>query len=68
MRVKQMNKYLIVGDTEYYDDCLVAICNTDRVYAEQVLQQMETNPDNDISRGYTNLRIEEIPVENCWLN
>ena len=53
-----MNKYLIVGNTTGYEDCLVAICNTDRVYAEQVLQQMETNPDNDISRGYTNLRIE----------
>ena len=63
-----MMKYLIVGDTEYCDYCIVAICNTDRVYAEQVLQQMETNPDNEISRGYTNLRIEEIPVENCWLN
>lgn len=29
---------------------------------------MKENPDNEISRGYTNLRIEEILVENCWLN
>lgn len=63
-----MMKYLIVGDTTGYEDCLVAICNTDRVYAEQVLENMKENPDNDISRGYTNLRIEEIPAENCWLN
>lgn len=29
-----MMKYLIVGDTTGYEDCLVAICNTDIVYAE----------------------------------
>lgn len=63
-----MMTYLIVGDTTGYEDCLVAICNTDIVYAEQVLENMKENPDNEISRGYTNLRIEEIPVENCWLN
>lgn len=63
-----MMKYLIVGDTTGYEDCLVAICNTDIVYAEQVLENMKENPDNEISRGYTNLRIEEILVENCWLN
>lgn len=63
-----MMKYLIVGDTTGYEDCLVAICNTDIVYAEQVLENMKENHDNEISRGYTNLRIEEIPVENCWLN
>ena len=45
-----MMKYLIVGDTTGYEDCLVAICNTDRVYAEQVLENMKENPDNDISR------------------
>ena len=66
-----MNEYIIVGDTDNYKDCLVAICGACKEHAETVLERMKENPtDNDklITKGHTNLRIEEITPEYCWWN
>lgn len=66
-----MNEYIIVGDTENYKDCLIAVCGADKEHAETVLERMKENPtDNDklITKGHTNLRIEEITPEYCWWN
>ena len=66
-----MNDYIIIGDTENYKDCLVCVCGTSFERAQAELDRMLNNPtDNDkrIIRGHTNLRIEEVPEEDCWWN
>ena len=71
MRVKQMNEYIIVGDTENYKDCLIVVCGADKELAETVLKRMKENPTNTeklLIRGHTNIRIEEITPEYCWWN
>ena len=63
-----MNKYIIVGDTEKYKECLIYVCGT-KECAEKVLDQVINNPtDNDLKiiKGHTNLRIKEVPIEECW--
>ena len=63
-----MSDYVIVGDTEQYDECLVCICYT-YDNANTVLHRMLTNPtDNDkrLIEGHNNLRIAAVPEEDCW--
>lgn len=63
-----MSDYIIVGDTEKYGECLIYVCST-KENAEKVLDQMLNNPtENDlrVMQGLTNLRIKEVPRENCW--
>ena len=63
-------EYIIVGDTEVYDGCLVCVC-TSFEQAEQVLNRMINNPtasDKKMIKGHKNLRIEKMNKEYCWWN
>lgn len=65
-------EYVIVGDTkEYGNSCLVYVVGTSFENAEQVLNRMLNNPnDNDkkLINEVTNLRIEEVDKKDCWWN
>ena len=69
MEVNNMNgDYVIVGDTERHEGCLVCVCFTFE-NATKVLNRMLNNPnDNDkrLMQGHSNLRIEEVPEKDCW--
>lgn len=61
--------YIIVGDTEKYNSCLVSVIYGDKELAEQVLDRMVNNPtENDLvlTSGINNLRIEEDNGEGWW--
>lgn len=63
-----MSDYVIAGDTDQYEGCLVCVCGT-MDHASDVLHRMLTNPtDNDkrLMEGHYNLRIEEVPEKDCW--
>ena len=63
-----MGDYVIAGDTERYNDCLVCVCGTFE-RATEVLNRMLNNPtenDKRLIQGHHNLRIEEVPEKNCW--
>lgn len=65
------NEYIIVGDAEDYKDCLVLACGTSKEHAEEVLNRMLSNPtasDKMMIKGHKNLRIKEVPKNNCWWN
>lgn len=65
------NEYIIVGDVENLGTCLVCLCGTSRDWADKVLDRMLNNPtENDIKsmKGFTNLKVEEVPPEDCWWN
>ena len=64
-------EYIIIGDTEEYNDCLVYVIGKSFEQAEQVLNRMINNPtDNDkkLIKGHTNLRIKKVNSEDCWWN
>ena len=64
-------EYIIKGDTEEFEDCLVLVCGASLEHAKQVLNRILTNPnDNDkkIIRCHKNLRIKEVSDEQCWWN
>ena len=63
-----MGDYVIVGDTKDYDGCLVCVCFT-LENATKVLDRMLNNPTDDDKKsmqGHHNLRIKEVPKEDCW--
>ncbi len=62
-------EYIIVGDTERYDECLIYTGFKTRESAEQVVQRMLNDPtenDKSIAKGHTNLRVKEVKLEDCW--
>lgn len=64
-------EYIIVGDTEKYNDRLVFPCGESRDKAEEMLRQILTSPtenDKRVMNGHTNFRIKEIPKKYCWWN
>jgi len=64
-------EYVIKGDTEKFDDCLVLVCGTSKINAEKTLNELLTNPTSSEKRlikGHKNLRIEEVADKNCWWN
>lgn len=66
-----MKEYVIVGDTKNYNGCLVCLGGTSYKRAEEILERMKNNPnDNDkrLISGHTNLRIEEVDEMDCWWN
>jgi hypothetical protein len=66
-----MIEYIIVGDTERYKGCLIYRCGNNRDDAEKCLKRLLNAPnDNDkfVSKGHTNIRIEEIDSSECWWN
>ena len=61
--------FIIVGDTERFDDCLICVAGKSKESAEETLNHILTNPTENDKRlidGYRNLRIEEVPAEECW--
>lgn len=66
-----MNEYVIAGDTAKYKDCLVYTCGKSKDWAEQVLNRMLTNPnENDliVMKGLSNLRVEAVESKDQWWN
>lgn len=53
--------YIIAGDTERHNDCLVYVCGKSLETAEKTLARAKAEDSE-----YTNLRIEQ--VENVWWN
>lgn len=63
-------EYVIVGDTER-GECLVYVGFKTKERAEQVIQQILTNPtenDKRVTKGHTNLRAKPVEDEDCWWN
>lgn len=61
--------YIIVGDTEQYDGCLIYSCGKNKKSAENILNRILTSPtesDKQLIKRYKNLRIKETPAEDCW--
>lgn len=61
--------FIIIGDTEKYEGCLVCVAGDTQEKAEKELERMKNNPtekDKRLIEGHTNLRIKEVPAENCW--
>lgn len=66
-----MSNYIIIGDTERFEDCLVCVCGEDKAHAEEVLERMINNPtenDKQLTKGHKNLRVKEVPEADCWWN
>lgn len=64
-------EYIIKGDTERFDSCLVCVCGSSPEEAEKTLHRMINNPtenDRRLIKGHTNLRIEEVADKDCWWN
>jgi len=64
-------EYVIMGDTERFNDCLVAVCGSDKDHAMKVLNRMINNPtENDklLIKGHHNLRVQEVNSGECWWN
>lgn len=64
-----MNEYIIVGDTEKFKDCLVYVCGKSIDHANNVLNKMLTNPDDNdkkVMKGLSNFRVIEVLEEDCW--
>ena len=67
-----MIEYVIIGDTERFKDCLVAVCKKmSKEQVEEVLHRMLTNPtehDLRLMENHTNFRIAEVKEEQQWWN
>ena len=64
-------EYIIIGDTERFDECLVAVCGNDKDHAMKVLNRMINNPtenDKRLTKGHHNLRVQEANSGECWWN
>lgn len=65
----QMSRFIIVGDTDQYEGCLVCTCGTSKEHAEKTLNRMLNAPtenDKRIMEGHRNLRVKEVEKEKCW--
>ena len=61
--------YVIIGDTDKYEGCLVCVTGSTLERANEVLNRMLNNPtehDKRMMSGHTNFRIKEVPAEDCW--
>lgn len=64
-------EYVIKGDTERFKDCLVFVCGSSEERANEILNRMLTNPnDNDkrLIKGHSNLRVTKVQKDFCWWN
>ena len=62
-------EYIIVGDTEKYEECLIYTCGMFLENAKKTLIRLLTNPterDKRLIAGHTNLRIKEVEDKDCW--
>lgn len=61
--------YVIKGDTEEFENCLVCIAGKTYEGAEEVLNRMLNNPTENDKRlmfGHANFRIEFVEEKDCW--
>ena len=66
-----MTEYIIIGDTEKYEGCLVTVVHGTRERAEERLEQMLTAPtanDKILMEGHTNFRIKDVEEKDQWWN
>ena len=64
-------EYIIIGDTDKYEGCLVYVGFHSKESAEQDIQRILTNPtenDKKVTKGHSNLRVKEVNSEDCWWN
>lgn len=64
-------EYIIVGDTDKYDECLITPCGSSFERAIERLEELLVNPDeNDkiLKEGHRNLRIKTVQKKDCWWN
>lgn len=64
-------EYIIIGDTDRFNDCLVCLAGRTKEEAEEVLNRMINNPtDNDkkTMEGHRNFRIKEVDSKTAWWN
>jgi hypothetical protein len=64
-------EYIIVGDTDKYEGCLVCLAGDTREGAEELLNNMLTNPSDNakvLMEGHTNLRVKQVKSRDCWWN
>ena len=60
-----------VGDSEKCEECLLYCGFKEREQAERVLNRMLNNPtrgDEQIMRGKSNIRVQEVANKDCWWN
>lgn len=67
-------EYIIVGDSiehPEYTECLIYTCGKDKEHAENVLNRMLTNPNNNdkiFLKKHRNIKVKEISNKDCWWN
>lgn len=64
-------EYVIIGDSEKYEGCLLYCEFNEKEQAERVLSRMlnnSTRNDERIMRGMNNIRVQEVVSEDCWWN
>ena len=64
-------EYIIVGDSEKCEGCLLYCGFKENEQAERVLNRMLNNPtlgDEQIMRGKSNIRVQEVESKDCWWN
>ena len=67
--VIQMSRFIIVGDTDQYEGCLVCVAGSTQEKAEETLDRMLNAPtenDKRIMEGHRNFRVKEVEKEKCW--
>lgn len=67
---KEMIEYVVIGDTENYKNCLVALLGAcTKEEADNKLSQMICNPDDhdkQLMEGHHNFRVVEVPEKEQW--
>lgn len=71
--MKMRNEYIIVGDTEKYNACLIRVVHGDLEFAKKVLNDIKNNPnpnwlEKQILETHTNIRIETVDKSDAWWN
>ena len=66
-----MSEYIIVGDSEKCEGCLLYCGFKEKEHADRVLNRMLNNPtrgDEQIMRGKSSIRVQEVASKDCWWN
>lgn len=71
LREEEGYEFIIVGDTERFNDCLITPCGKKLDRAKEVLQKCIDQSDENLvrlCRGHSNFRIERIKSADAWWN
>lgn len=69
MKVGDYIQYIIEGDTDDFNNCMVMTCGDTYEKAQEVLNRLLVNPnenDKRIIKMHKNLRIESVEDEKAW--